>query len=366
MGQRRRLSVLIALLAFAGGAGAQTRGTFVKLGDMRVVRGGHTATLLIDGTVLIAAGDGAEIYYPMTRKFIRTGSMVKSRDGHTATLLPNGKVLVTGGDADLTAELYDPETHQFSLTGSMISRQRWSTATLLDNGKVLVAGDPDAELYDPVTGTFTLAGPYAAESRSLTATLLADGRVLFAGDNPVQIYDPATNTFSVAGPVQPAGVDGSAITALNNGKVLITGGMNDEFAPAGRTASAELYDPATGTFTYTASMHFPRDFHAAVRLQDGEVLIVGGDTGVFLSDGESVFGGSLASAELYDPSSGTFSSAGTMNYARTGPQATLLSDGTVLITGGVCYCAGIGWPENVAGAEIYYAPRTKTRAARTH
>lgn len=375
----RQLFVLIAILAFTRGAIAENRGTFVLAGHMTTARGGHSATLLLDGTVLIAGGDGplqsgvyvgrsAELYDPATGTFALTGSMIEPRFMHTATLLPSGKVLIAGGRQDTTAELYDPSTRQFSLTGAMVTPQRWSMATLLANGKVLVAGDADAELYDPATESFALAGPYAAWSRGSTATLLADGRVLLVGDDPAQIYDPVSNTFSITDRLISAGmpgIDQQTATLLNNGKVLIAGGSNDEVAPAGRVAAAELYDPATGAFTATSSMQFPRDAHAAVLLPDGKVLVVGGDTGIF-GGGMSYFGGSLASAELYDPASGTFSSAGSMFTARTGPQATLLKNGDVLITGGVSYC-GIGcFIGSLGTAELYRPLAARRRIVRPH
>lgn len=365
--QIRQLFVLIAILAFTRGANAQSRGMFVPTGDMTTARAGHSATLLLDGTVLIAGGDGparlggvpagrsAELYDPATGTFAPTGNMIEPRYFQTATLLPNGKVLIVGGSRDTTAELYDPSTRQFSLTGPMGAQQQWLMATLLGNGKVLVAGNVDAELYDPATESFAPAAPYAALSRGSTATLLADGRVLFVGDDPAQLYDPVNNSFSITDSLSSAGlpgVDQQTATLLNNGKVLITGGSNDEVAPAGRVAAAEMYDPATGAFTATSAMHSPRDAHAAVLLTDGKVLIVGGDTGTFIGS-VGYYGGSLASAELYDPSSGTFSSAGSMNAARTGPQATLLKNGDVLITGGFSYCGIDCFGGSLANAELY-------------
>jgi len=193
--------------------------------------------------------------------------------------------------------------------------------------------------------------------------LLADGRVLFVGDDPAQLYDSLNNTFSITGSLSSAGLPGveqQTATPLNNGKVLIAGGSNDEVAPAGRVAAAELYDPATGTFTATSDMHSPRDSHAAVLLPDGKVLIAGGDTGVFIR-GVGYYGGSLASAELYDPSTGTFSSASSMNVARTAPQATLLKSGVVLITGGFSYCGIDCFGGSLASAELYGPPLSRRR-----
>jgi hypothetical protein len=108
-------------------------------------------------------------------------------------------------------------------------------------------------------------------------------------------------------------------TLLQNGKVLITGGN-------GAGASAELYDPSTGTFSATGSMSRPRLYQAATLLQNGKVLITGGeDTSTFTD---------LASAELYDPATGTFSLTGNMTDSRISHTATLLQSGQVLVAGG--------------------------------
>ncbi len=137
-------------------------------------------------------------------------------------------------------------------------------------------------------------------------------------------------------------------TLLKDGRVLVAGGMSDW-----RTAAAVLYDPRTGTFTATGSMNDARDAHAAVLLADGRVLILGGD-GWTCSGTYCYFSGSLSSAELYDPATGTFSRAGYMNVGRTEPTATLLQNGDVLVTGGSRYC-GIGcFNGSTATAEIYH------------
>lgn len=113
--------------------------------------------------------------------------MITPPYGHTATLLLNGKVLIAGGRNDVfplsRAEIYDPQTGIFSPTGSFTVNLAKPTATLLPNGQVLFVGfgeyTLEGQVYDPLTGTFSPAG--TIEKGNLTcaiATMLPNGRVL--------------------------------------------------------------------------------------------------------------------------------------------------------------------------------------------
>lgn len=209
------------------------------------------------------------------------------------------------------------------------------TATLLENGKVLVTGGlggpGSSEIFDPATMSFS-PGPPLLESRagSQTATLLADGRVLIAGGwqggRPLitsEIYDPATNAFSFSGRMTTVRAEHTA-TLLPNGEVLLAAGVAASYDQP-FLSSAELYDPATGTFRPTGRLITPRRAHIATLLADGRVLVTGGS---------SARGNVLASAEIYDPVTGSFDSAGGMTIPRYKHAAALLPDGKVLVIGG--------------------------------
>jgi hypothetical protein len=342
---------------------------------MAMGRFGHSATLLLDGRVLVAGGedatggesDSAELYDPATGEFSQTGPMVYPHISPAAILLRDGRVLVTGGPLgtalkrDYSAELYDSSTGKFSLTGSMKVARSGQGTVVLPDGRVLFAGGAttllakyrgnyvpgadvvlaSAELYDPKTGEFSLTGSMTTARWDPTAALLPDGRVLIAGGSvrassdswkptaSAELYDPKTGRFSPTGSMTTARV-GQTATLLPSGQVLIAGGEGD----AGPLASAELYDPETGKFSPTASMATERDDHTATLLADGRVLVAGGvDAGGVSSP--------LASAELYDPKTVEFSAAGSMTIGRDSPSATLLLDGRVLIVGGANgYTAG--------------------------
>ena len=178
---------------------ARPAAAFMPTGSMTAARDGHTATLLLDGRVLIAGGGAAsaELYDPTSQTFTASGSMTLAQDARSATLLANstlpnhGKVLMAGG-GDLIAELFDPTAGTFTATGSMLAPHLGQTATLLQNGQVLIAGGETAkaELFNPSTGTFTATGSMTVSRSGHTATRLPDGRVLIAGG--VQDFGPGT------------------------------------------------------------------------------------------------------------------------------------------------------------------------------
>ena len=270
--------------------------------------------------------------------------MTTPRSGHTATLLNTGKVLIAGGAhgaADASAELYDPAmgaAGAFTATGSMTEARIGHTATLLADSdhSVLIVGpvDSSAELYHPATGTFTITGSMHHARTLPTATLLSDtgpnaGKVLIVGGNTTsddlvaELYDPATGTFTDTGgtTIVRSGHTATLLaTGALAGQVLIAGGSG--------SASAELYNPATGRFTRTGDMTAARTGHTATALgaqdgaQNGEVLIVGSD----------------GSTDLYDPNTQQFTAAGdyypSISAVTSGRTASLRNDGTILVTGG--------------------------------
>src|SRR6266566_3132046 len=171
-----------------------------------------------------------------------------------------------------------------------------------------------------------------------TATLLPDGRVLVVGGEQAhtplasaELYDPATGTWSATGSLNTARLSHTA-TLLPNGKVLVAGGGETDLY----SASAELYNPATGSWSPTGSFDTGRIFHTATLLANGKVLVAGGRDPRLVE---------LASADLYNPATGTWSATGSLNTARYDHTATLLRNGMVLVAGGN--------PDELDSAELY-------------
>jgi len=327
-------TVLIVGLGFANG-NVPVEGA--ALYDPR--KGVGSATLLADGTVLVAGagplGTGAERYDPSTGQWTDTGSMSVGRPaysqtkerwasdpaGYSATLLMDGRVLVAGGAESpfgtipkvvvANAELYDPSTGRWTATGSMLNARANHTATLLPDGKVLVAGGASyapggpsgldsAEMYDPATGIWSATGSLRQARASHTATLLENGTVLVAGNAieisaraSTELFDPIAGLWSGSGDMT-APRSGQTATLLLDGNVLVVGGRTPDQNGPKPAATAEIYDAATGLWTATVAMADRRAQHAAVLLLDGRALVVGGEKDFLTMNW-------LSSSELYDP-----------------------------------------------------------------
>jgi len=326
--------------------------SFIQVGEMIDARVEHTATRLLDGSVLMVGGfavaggsalASAELFDPATKTFRLAADMHEDRAEHAATRLPSGNVLVSGGislpgttPALSSAEIYNWRRGYFRRTGSMIVPRVGHDATLLTTGKVLVVdGDPTGgtagELFDPATQSFTrTAGDMSAAHD--TATTLVSGRVLVAGDTgltgqPADLYDPVSDSFRLTQGLFPFAASATTATRLLNGRVLFTGGFAFRYESNG----AFLYFPYGQGFGQRYSslpsheMSVPRVDHTATRLPNGKVLIAGGWACapglICLDTGYQIF----ATAELYDPATQTFTpTKGLMTTPRYGHTATFI------------------------------------------
>lgn len=278
-------------------------------------------------------------------RFVPASPPITARVDHTATLLMSGKVLVAGGNGPgelRSAQLYDPESDSWSAAGNLTSGRYAHTATLLDSGKVLVVGGygnsgfgaggalTSVELYDPDTNTWNSWGqvPWIPSPRFRhTSTLLQSGEVLVAGgfgtgehlSSALSYVAPQTD-WIFAGTLRVRR-SGSSAVRMDSGEVLLVGGTNGNIL-----ASSELYDPASRTWSLTSPMATPRTRTRVVKLASGEAMAVGGA-------GTDARG--IASSEIFAPASAGWRSGGSMSEARFDHTATTLPGGAVLVTGGV-------------------------------
>ena len=352
---------------------------FRSIGDMASPRYQHTATLLADGRVLIAGGRSlrdpvlatTELWDPTTEAFTAGPRLVAGRFGHTATRLTDGRVLIVGGIVasrlgevgTRQIELWDPATGTFRGAGLTTFPHTVGLSTvLLADGRVLIIGGVDCnvvpgpgladraarercqpsrlttEIWDPATESVTPTGSLEEEHDWASATLLADGRVFVLGGGGLptigsEVWDPATGAWSHGGAPAHARLGGQSATLLPDGHVLVVGGQTgtlngDPSPPPLRTAA--IWDPTSSSFSPSGAMDLGRERHTATLLADGRVLVVGGmgERAADFSDA------AVLEAEIWDPATGSFSSAGQDAVGRALHTATLLPDGRVLITGG--------------------------------
>ena len=185
---------------------------------------------------------------------------------------------------------------------------------------------------------FVATGSMTTARYGHTATLLNNGKVLVVGGvgsgtklASAEIYDPQTATWSPAGNIATARSDHTA-TLLPNGKVIVVGGNGNN---GSYLASCEVYDPATGAWAATGNLTTTRVGHTATLLNSGKILITGGVVPpVVIIPPNTGTTNTLSSAEIYDPATGAWTATGSMSTPRTQHAAVLMGDGKVYVTGG--------------------------------
>lgn len=289
-----------------------------------------SAAVLIGGSgVLISNRSNPDVAAPPDPVLgVFEALSVLENEARFAVTLPDGTVLVFGGaGADPPVLAFDPVTRTFTTIGSTSINSSVQPIPLSDGRVLLLRGESGygLEIFDPASGQRTGGRPFTPRVGG-AAVQLADGRVLLLGGEPngatatAETFDPTTGTYTTTGSMmRPRGI-GVTATLLADGRVLVAGGGGVDQPDT----TAELFDPTTGTFTETGPMSEPRSMHTATLLADGRVLFAGGYTGDSLA----------TNGDVYDPATGTFTPTGPMQVPRWFHVAALLRDGTVLIAGG--------------------------------
>jgi Galactose oxidase, central domain len=347
-------------------------GTWKIAGDLPTPAawyGQHDGPVLLDGGAVLVAGGAdaasgsladAARFDPDHDRWDPADPMGKPRRLHSLTRLADGRVLAVGGLNGTTglptAELYDPASGHWTGTGQLTTARWGHSATLLDDGSVVVAGGSaarpsggtialrSAERFDPVKNTWRSAGVMNDARTAHTAVPLHNGIVLVVGgvapvgapDDPAlafcELYDPAHDKWTPTGSLI-TGRRHHRATRLSDTKVLVTGGTapgspgTAPYDPFSQR-TAEVFDLDTGKWTAKTAMPSGRALHRAVLLPGGQVLVAGGAA----SDrDESGFRSALA----YDVEGNTWAAVPGLTTGRWSYAATVLSDGRVLVAGGV-------------------------------
>jgi N-acetylneuraminic acid mutarotase len=312
-----------------------------------------TAVLTL-GSLLAVAIPAAPAQAQTTGQWQSTGSLATGHANWWNTgfaQLPDGRVLAISGASSssaltATAEIYDPATGQWSSAGTLNdARYAFGPPSVLSDGDVLVAGGHDinvvdyatAELYDPTTNQWTLTGSLNQARRYPIQVELANGEVLVATGSfgpptctrylsSAELYNPATGQWTYTGSTLVPRESAMAIS-LPDGDVLLAGGYNGGGSACTDTdpVDTEIYDPSTGQWSYAGNLPHGWLGGAMVLLPDGKVLMV---------DGNETGSGPFAEAVIFDPATNQWSEAATPILARTGAAATLLPDGNVLVSQG--------------------------------
>jgi hypothetical protein len=342
---------------------------YLTFTNVVIDRGGVGATLHASATVVGAPPIVGDSHHFGVQGFCGTGSMNAARKWHTATRLSDGRVLIAGGHDGTTAlkstEIYDPVTHVFTAIEDMGTARALHSATLLPSGKVLVVGGGSgfetgtlatAELYDPVTGHWSATGPLTGNSRQMHgAVLLNDGTVLVVGGftndgadifglATAELYNPGSGSFTAtSGNMSHDRIMGFTTTLLADGRVLVAGGYRNFVG--GSVDDADIFSPDSGgSFGPAAgAMNAHRALHSAERMSNGQVFLAGGESDTGLE----------GSTEFFDPSTNSFvvmSGQPVLATPREEHSATRLVDTTILHAGGA---GNNDVPFVLSSAELY-------------
>lgn len=316
--------------AVTSSAGTITLGDTVTF-TATVTAASGTATGLVtffDGKTPLGSGT-LQLVAGKTQAAVSTSLLSAAGSPHSITATYQGATAFAVSTSSSTSETVNERTSSTGVvlnpTSVDVGQSSMATVTLTDSGSV-PPGTAD---------TFSPTGAPATGRTGFTSTLFADGLVLVAGGTDAsnnvlkstEIYSVSGAAFTATGNLNTAR-SGAVAVLLPTGKVLIAGGSSDGTAN-GALNTAELFDPSAGTFSVAGSgssntMTAARFGFTATLLNSGKVLIAGGANS----------GGVLNSAELYNPATDAFTEIGNLTSARTGASATLLGTGKVLVAGG--------------------------------
>jgi N-acetylneuraminic acid mutarotase len=347
-----------------------THAVLVGADDILVVGSDYLTSWLSACGASTNGSDSVELGDPTSGVWKKTTALRSLRDEPAVVSLSDGRALLTGGAAgeDIgwsaysSTYVFDPTSRQWSRSGLLNTARTETAATLLLDGRVLVAGGlyldrsapeqtralDSGEVWDPRTGAWSRTRPMAETRIGASAVTLADGRVLVVGGSmnreraPIElasaeIYDPASGSWNTGGALTTAR-SGFALVALNDGGALAAGGIGG----LGTTrleylSSIERFDPVSSTWSAAADLPVPVAGASGIRLADGRVLVAGGamrEAELIDAEAGTYVSGLTADAELFDPEAGSWAATTPMPSPRAGASAVLLPDGSAVFVGG--------------------------------
>lgn len=392
--------LLMALLAALTVGGTASAAGFDRLeSELQEGRYAPMPVNLPDGRILIVGGvtawtkgppfASAEVdsFDPVSRAFTSLAPLQQPRYGVEPIVLGDGRVLIVGGEQwfqAVTAEVMDPDSGESRLIELGEDMPQDLTPAPLPDGRVLIFGGRemwyDAEIeqilaiaqssawiLDPETGSLEEIEDMPVAVASGKQIALPDGRVLIVGGrgssgqyvDRLMIFDPATKRFALAGAVRSPR-SGATLTLLENGKVLIAGGAVASDDGNRYLRNAEIFDPATGSSAPTGRTTITRFNAEAVRLSDGRVLIAGGIGPVSYGSRRPIL--RLRGSEIYDPRTGAFKATGGLVEPRAYMAMAPMPGARALVAGGIRFEEGYQY--GVSSAEIHNPDKPIARVHR--
>ncbi len=300
--------------------------------------------LLALAAIVVMTACGSRAMPAQTPQWQTIGELSQPRAYASAIGLSSGKILVVGGFdrfapdvMNVQSELIDPAAGKVTLLPQRLLGRVHQSITAAWEDLVIVAGGVEwldtywspvdrVDVFRPSQRGWVLGAPLRHPRSDHAATALQDGRVLVTGGNAntvllssSEIYNPRIDRWTDAAPMPRARTQHNAVT-LFDGRVLVTGGID---ANGAATSTSFIYDPGTDSWTDGPPMTVARMQHVAVPLPTGDVLYAGGD------------GVASGTSEVYRFGESRFVASGTLVTPRFVAQAAALPDGRVVLSGGL-------------------------------
>ena len=302
-------------------------------GSLNTMRTSHQSQALLNGQILAFGGQNggvlasAELYNPSTELWTLTDDMVQPRAQFASAMLDDGMVLAIGGSdgngETSSCELYDPATGKWAATGSLSVNTSFPSAVKLQDGRVMMSYVTTCEIYHPDSATWYPAASLSEQRSKLI--LLPDGKVLSAGLSlSAEVYDPATDSWTaVSNNMTGATTGANGFSLLGDGRVLIVGGVS----------TSTIYDPASNAFQPAQDMLINLNQPSSISMENGNVLLFGTSASTNATDTKTI--------QVYNASANQWYSD---SYSFNGPNRSrlhLMGNGDVLSVGGNAPLGGL-------------------------